>query len=168
VAFAADYVVIVVWIAFVSTAGLVARSLLGIRLEAMTTDADKIQGHAVGFTALTLPVMLYFAAAEHFPWRGTPGKRLLGLQVLSVDGFATAPLTRLLVRSALKFAPWELAHTVVWHSPGQPFVTGPDGWGVAGYAVSLAVVVLYVVCLFVGSGRTPYDWAARTIVVYIR
>jgi hypothetical protein len=64
----------------------------------------------------------------------------------------------------LKFAPWELAHTVIWHSPGQPFVASPTAWGVAGYTLALTLAALYVGSTMVGDGRTPYDRVADTVV----
>jgi uncharacterized RDD family membrane protein YckC len=164
-AFAVDYVLILAWIGLISAVGLGARSLLGMRLGTITSDRDKLIGHAISFLVLTLPVVLFFAIAEHCPWRGTPGKRLLGLEVVSIDGGGTVPWSRCVVRAAVKFAPWEVAHTVIWHSPGQPFVSGPNIWGLGGYVVALSSAAFYVASLFKGTGRTPYDRAARTVTV---
>jgi uncharacterized RDD family membrane protein YckC len=163
IAFGVDYAVILGWIALITGAGFLVRSVLDLRPSAPLSDRDKLLGHALGLVTLTLPVLLYFALAEQSSWRGTPGKRRLGLEVGSVGG-GSVPMGRSMLRSALKFAPWELAHTVIWHSPGQPFVSPPDHWGVVGYAVSLAVAAWYVASLFVGDGRTPYDRAAGTVV----
>jgi len=61
--------------------------------------------------------------------------------------------------------PWEVAHTAIWHTPGQPFVSPPAAWNVAGYTVALGGAAWYVAALFVGSRRTPYDHVAGTRVM---
>lgn len=85
-------------------------------------SANPLLGQLVGFTSLTLPVSLYFALSEASARQATWGKRRLQLQVSDTAG-ARLSLPRALLRTALKFVPWELAHTSIWQlsaSSGEP------------------------------------------------
>jgi hypothetical protein len=68
-----------------------------------------------------------------------------------------------LLRSAVKIAvPWELAHTGVWNSLAWP---GPEApVNVVLFSVANGLLVVYVVMLFVGARRPPYDRLAGSIV----
>lgn len=68
-------------------------------------------------------------------------------------------------RAALKFAPWELAPTALWHGPGTPFVSPSAAWTMMGYVMALTGAGWYVVSLFGRSRRTPYDRLVGTLVV---
>jgi uncharacterized RDD family membrane protein YckC len=132
----------------------------------LTTSA-KLRGHALSLLGLTPPVGLYFALAEASPQQATLGKRLLRLRVVATAGQRLS-YGRSLLRTALKLAPWELAHTAIWHTPGRPFVSPPGAWGVTGYALSLVAAGWYLAALFLGGRRPPYDRAAGSRVVVAR
>ena len=114
---------------------------------------------------LTLPVVLYFALSEASRFQATVGKRLLKVSVVDASGHRVT-LKQAMLRAIVKFLPWEFFHTIIWHWEGWPsnpatptnlqIMTMTAGWLVMGW---------FVVCLFVGSRRTPYDWAAGTVVV---
>jgi uncharacterized RDD family membrane protein YckC len=162
-AFGVDYLVILSWIAAIASIGVGVRKAFGVQLRADMTPSDKRMGHLIGLVSLTLPVTLYFAVGEHSNGHGTLGKQLLGIRVERVGG-GSVSLRRALVRSAVKFIPWELAHTVIWHSPGRPFAAAPGTSGVTGYVLSLGLACLYLGSTMVGNGRTPYDRVAGTVV----
>lgn len=163
-AFAIDYAAIAAYIGLLTGLSIAVRAALHQRLALPRTDAAKIEGHAVAFLTLTVPVALYFALSEASCSRATLGKRALGLRVTTMDG-GRVPLGRSLLRSAVKFAPWEVAHTAIWHTPGQPFISPPAARNVAGYALALGGATWYAGALFVGARRTPYDRIAGTTVV---
>jgi uncharacterized RDD family membrane protein YckC len=96
------------------------------------------------------------------PRGATPGKRLLGLRVSRLDG-GQLSWPGSLLRSAVKIAvPWELAHTGVWNSLAWP---GPEApVNAVLFSVANGLLVLYVVMLFVGARRPPYDRLAGSIV----
>ena len=98
------------------------------------------------------------------PGGATPGKRLLGLRVLTIGGDRLA-WPRSLLRTTLKFAlPWELAHTAVWNLLVWP---GDRSAAVDTVLLSVAnaVIAVDVLSLFVGSRRAPYDRIAGTSVI---
>lgn len=154
-AYVIDYGVIAVWIALLFFAA--NSGWLGIQVEGRLDSAARwaIQGQA--FLMLTLPVYLYFTLSESFGRKATLGKRALGLRV---DGSPSHTA----FRNVLKFLPWELAHTGIWHGMAVPFVTEPNRFGMSLFALSLVIASLYVLSLFIGDGRTPYDRLSGTSV----
>lgn len=77
-------------------------------------DANPIVGHLVGFVTLTLPVFLYSYLTEKSSWKGTIGKKLLGLSVVvEKDGVGTSPqLSHLL--SVYVLTPNKLAASLIF------------------------------------------------------
>jgi uncharacterized RDD family membrane protein YckC len=164
-AFGVDYLLIAGYIALLTAEGAGLLRLRGEPLAAPDTLRARLLGHAAGFVTLTLPVVLYFALAEASPWQATPGKRALGLRVETVAGGQRVPPGRALLRAAVKLAPWELAHAALWHTPGWPAQPQPTALTAAGSGAALLLAAWYVLCLFVGARRPPYDRAAGTRVV---
>lgn len=154
---AADLLVVWVYI------GLLALVMLTIGRPLTDEIRAPWQAHLLGFGALTLPVILYFALSEHLT-RATLGKRWLGLRVSGALGQRPS-LWRTLLRNAIKFVPWELAHTAIYYVAGWPAAPEPlKAWQAATFYLSLGLAALYVVSLFVGGGRTVYDRLSGTTV----
>lgn len=109
---------------------------------------------------ITLPVAMYFALNEASGRGATLGKRLLGLRVSDMRG-GRLPLGRSLLRSALKFAPWELAHAASYRIAATETVTA---WQLGVVSMSLLLVTLFVASLFFGAARAPYDRIAGSLV----
>jgi uncharacterized RDD family membrane protein YckC len=165
-AFAVDYGFILVYLGFLVVVGVLGRAI-GALPAAVTTPAGRLVAQLVVFAVLTLPVTAWFAGWEASRSAATPGKRLLGLRVVTTSGGRVSGM-RSLVRTALKFTlPWELAHTAVWNMLAWP--RDPNA-AVDRLLLGLAnaAVVVYVVSLFVGARRTPYDRVAGTVVVPVR
>lgn len=86
-------------------------------LAIQTTDLEeRVDSPAardlLAFLTLILPVILYFALQEGSARQATFGKRRAGLRVIRAGG-GRLDLGRALLRSALKFLPWQMAHTAV-------------------------------------------------------
>ena len=108
----------------------------------------------VGFIAVTLPFTLYFALTEASAKQGSVGKRVFGLQVETMTGKRLS-MGSALLRSAIKFLPWEIGHFVAqqsFYSTGAEFSTWL--WLPAFFALGLPV--LWIISLLT-SGMTPYD-----------
>jgi uncharacterized RDD family membrane protein YckC len=164
-AFGVDYGFIVVYLGFLALVGALGRTA-GVLPGDVATPAGRVVAQLVGFAVLTLPVTAWFAGWEATPGGATPGKRLLGLRVLTTGHDGLSP-PRSLLRTALKITvPWELAHTAVWNLlawPGEPSALDTLLLGLAN-----AAIVVDLVSLFVGSRRTPYDRVAGTFVAELR
>src|SRR5207248_6666114 len=66
-AFLVDYLVIAAYIGLLAGLSVAISTALHRRLGLPRTDAEELQGHAVAFLTLTLPVVLYFALSEASP-----------------------------------------------------------------------------------------------------
>jgi uncharacterized RDD family membrane protein YckC len=117
-----------------------------------------------GFLLVTLPVCLYFALTEGSKSHATWGKRKMGIVVLNVHG---RPITlgNSFFRSALKFAPWELAHFTIWHIviPSEY----PDFLIYSLFTAVYGLVFIYLISpIWNKKGQTLYDSITGTVVRY--
>lgn len=146
--------------------------------------------HLISFATLTLPVLLYFILMERSRWRGTIGKRVMRLAVVSdvgeksFDGSTSGGEARpeagaasnnsakpsfrqLVLRNVVKFAPWEMAH-IHFHLNPDFFTTGATstaGW-ILGLVLPQALVLGYALMIFVRRDhRAPYELLSGTSVV---
>lgn len=156
---------------------LISLYIVGVMLASVTINAispavlpwffgNPISGQITGFVLITLPVSLYFAIFEASSWQGTWGKHRLHLQVTTVAGKRLS-LIRALIRTGLKFVPWELAHTCIW----EVRVAGQEDSPLilAGFLIVWCLVGANA--LGIGITRTHqalYDWLAGTVVVRSR
>ena len=110
---------------------------------------------------VVLPVTLALTALEAGGFEATPGKLRVGLRVRVAATRARIGHVRSLARNLLKLGlPWTLAHLAV-----LAVVTVPTPDAAAGALIAIVVPTTYLVSLFVGSGRTPYDWLTGTVVI---
>lgn len=112
---------------------------------------------------VSLPIWLYFVLFERSQQRATPGKRLLGLQVVADDN-SQATLGQLWSRTLLKLVPWEIFH-LTFMLP-IPIMNDPSAAFRPGFLIGFVVLVLYLLVLV----RTPaqqsiHDLVAKTRVV---
>ncbi len=116
---------------------------------------------AVAFITLVLPTILYFSFQESSSRQATFGKRKMGLKVVDTHG-ARLSAGRALLRSGVKFLPWQMAHTAVfqiWNGNSSAFL----------FALSLFAQILVVIyllsILFNRQHRPLYDRLAGSAVV---
>ena len=121
--------------------------------------------HGVAILILTVPVVLYFSLSEASRFQATVGKRLLKVSVVDASGHRVT-LKQAMLRAIVKFLPWEFFHTIIWHWEGWPSNPAtPTNLQMFAMTIGWLVMGWFVVSLFVGSRRTPYDWVAGTVVV---
>lgn len=162
-AFALDYLVISAYIV-VLTLVTQAAALAGVSIAGLF--ANPIRADLFAFLLLILPVMLYFALSESSPRQATWGKGRMRLCVSNVTG-QRLTFPRALLRSALKFLPWQIAHTSLFQIPGWPMnvSTVPTG-SVIGFTLVWVLIFVYLGFLrFHPAYRTPYDFASGSVVV---
>jgi uncharacterized RDD family membrane protein YckC len=159
-----DYVLIAAYLILLTAAtiGLEASPRRGIVTSAMRQPGS---AELLGFVSLTLPVVLYFALFEASSMRATVGKRALGIAVVDVRGRRLAT-PRALLREAVRFTPWELSHALIWRVAISPAPGSTPLWLITGFGVVYALVLLYLVSLFIGPRhRTVYDLLAGSLVI---
>lgn len=164
-AFGFDYLAIAVYLVLLLGAGILM-SFGPVGDHWRSFMSDPMRADLVAFLLTVLPVTLYFALSERSEARATWGKRRANIEVVGPDG-GRIGLGRSLVRSGLKFLPWQLAHTAMLHVPGFPMSPGdPPASSTALLVVTWSLVAVYVVGLTrIGGGRTLYDRVAGTTVV---
>jgi uncharacterized RDD family membrane protein YckC len=156
VAYFIDYLVVAVYFGAMSAVHFLLRGVGVASSPSYVTITEKLQGQAVAILLFTFPVICYFALLESSAWQATVGKRFMHLRVVDMDGQRIKRATSFL-RSVVKFTPWEVAHTGIWHVTGQPFVSPPGALSWWSWVVSMFLLLCWLVSLFVGSRRTPYD-----------
>ena len=164
-AFAFDYLVILGYLAVLAGVGTwLTLGPVGDRWTLLMSDP--IRADFVAFLTLVLPMVLYFALSEASAVGGTVGKRRVGLRVVGHSG-ARLRLPRSVARSGLKFLPWQMAHTAMFHIPGFPVSPGePPAWSPVILGIVWLLVALYLLGLTpVFGGRTLYDRVTGSTVV---
>lgn len=123
---------------------------------------SQLLSHAVSFITMTIPLVIYFVLLECGQHTGTYGKRLLGIKVLSRTG-EVAKYKQIVIRNAIKFTPWELAHiNIHW-----------ELWNIehalARYAILFIPLVLVLIMLLWVMvdplKRTLYEVFSNTITI---
>ncbi|MEO8955997.1 MAG: RDD family protein [Ktedonobacteraceae bacterium] len=166
-AFLLDYLIITAYIALLVIVGVgLGFGPLQSVFQVMFSNPNSSEVSA--FLLLVLPVILYFALFEHSSWQATWGKRKMGLRVIDTHG-ARLSLSRSLVRSLLKFVPWELTHACLWRIPGWPLApTSPSPLITAGLVLVWLLIGAYLVSILVRKKhQSLYDWIAGTYVVVV-
>ena len=166
-AFGLDYLVVLAFLLVMGGVGaLLTLGPLSESWRGLFSSPWRADGMA--FLLSVLPVTLYFAVSEHRQG-ATWGKARMGLLVRETDG-SPVSFKRSLVRSGLKFLPWQLSHTAMLHIPGFPLAPGePSVWSLGLLLFAWTLVGAYVVGLMpLWQGRTLYDRIAGTIVVQPR
>jgi uncharacterized RDD family membrane protein YckC len=166
-AFALDYVLILAYLVVLAIAGTaLTLGRAGARWSTMTTSPGRMD--LIAFTLSVLPVVLYFAFLEGGERGATLGKRRMRLRVVRSGG-GRLGTGRALVRSAVKFLPWQLAHTCLVRIPGWPLEPQePSVEVMVGMTAVWVLVGLYVVTSLVRrDSRAPYDLIAGSQVVAV-
>ena len=165
-AYLIDVLVIYAYIAVLFAASTAVNSLTSFH-EMM--EASYLMRHSISFLTLTLPVILYFTLMERSRRQASFGKSLLGMRVESVTG-ERAPFSTLLTRNAVKFLPWEIAHTHIHLTPNFIFTgeTSTVGW-ILGVVTPLCAMLLYAGMIIVRDDRrSVYELISGTRTVRTR
>ena len=156
-AFLADYVVIFGYL-------VLLRALAAVFPSVRSWFASESSAHASAFLFLTLPVCAYFFLCEGSKFGATVGKRLLHIRVVNPSG---EPLgfTRSMIRTVVKFTPWELSHTALWRIHfGVPLAAGSAAFWFLVATWSL-ILVYGATLIFNRRHRALYDLIAGSEVV---
>ena len=153
-AVAFDLPIVAGWVVF---SGLVGGLLRLLELDFDTPTAWDVYA----FTTLVLPVALTFAFFEASQRQATPGKRRLRIRVVDAIGNRLTH-GRSLARSAVKFAPWQLAHTAVFQLVAGSTATV---YVVVALGAQLLVLASAITMSLDSHHRAFHDLVARTRVV---
>ncbi|VAW30843.1 hypothetical protein MNBD_CHLOROFLEXI01-4120 [hydrothermal vent metagenome] len=115
------------------------------------------------FLTISLPIWFYFALSEHSSRQATLGKRLMGLQVVSLTG-EKASWGQLFGRIALKFLPWEIFHLTLMLP--VPIMSDPNPTFRPGFIIGFALLMFYSLVMFqTDRQQSIHDLVTQTVVV---
>ncbi len=151
-----DWSCILAWVAATAAVGV------PLFLGGVITTSNLVVLNVVAAVLIVVPVVVAAAWCESRPGGGTPGKRITGLSVQR--GSLRLSFRRALLRNSLKLGvPWLIGHAAVYAIVSSSNVGDqvPFGvWVLTGLAYVIPIV--WVVSLFVGDRRTPYDRISGT------
>jgi uncharacterized RDD family membrane protein YckC len=127
---------------------------------------DPILSDIFAFLTVILPTILYFSIQESSQHQATFGKQRFRLRVVDRGG-GKLSFMQALVRSIVKFLPWQIAHTSLFHIPGWPFAVQEFPTSVMiGFVIGYALLFIYLITLSITPNhQAPYDWLAGSYVV---
>jgi len=165
-AFAFDTLIICSYIIMLTVATLAIIKIAEFMGLSLRWPENPILADLMAFVTLILPIILYFTLQESSPKQATWGKRKAGIRVVNAS---SEMLTRMqaFLRSLVKFLPWQIAHTCLFHIPGWPLaVTAVPPVVITGFVLVYLLVGVYVAsALILKRHRTPYDWASGSYVI---
>lgn len=152
-----DWLCFLVWLALVAAIGI------PLYLAGVTGQWSVVTANVVSALVTAVPLTVFLAVLESGTRQASVGKRVLGLKVVGVRDGGRLSFGSALLRNALKVAvPWTIGHAAAIALVGSATI-GP---GLATLTAAAYVLPLvYVVTLFAGTGRTPYDRAGGAKVV---
>ncbi|MAT45619.1 MAG: RDD family protein [Anaerolineaceae bacterium] len=157
IAFVFDFLLIAGYILILLIIGISLTAFPGITSLLNSPLATNI----LSFMVLVLPVILYFALQEYSTKQATWGKRRAKIKVVTKNG-SRMSFSQSLLRSAVKFFPWQLAHICIialWYGNQSTIY-------LVGAITAQAFVVVYFVSLwFNKKHQTMYDWVAGNYVI---
>jgi uncharacterized RDD family membrane protein YckC len=124
---------------------------------------NRVQSQVAGILVLTIPVTLYFAISESSAKQATWGKSRQALTVADKNG-NRIQFRMAFARVVLKFAPWEIAHTLIWeisYFPGtNPILIN------TGFALVYGLIGLNLASLLMTKNyQTIYDLITGTYII---
>ena len=155
-----DWLCILAWVAITSAVGI------PLFRSGVTTGLSFAVLNVIAAVILVVPVTLGLACLESSRHEASLGKRALRLRVVRFGTGAPVSWWRALARNAMKVAvPWTIGHAAVFGivSTGSRGTVPLQVWLLT--AAAYALPIAYVITLFVGSGRTPYDLITGTAVM---
>ncbi|MEV6102357.1 RDD family protein [Nocardia sp. NPDC051981] len=145
-------------------AGLIAAVCVPLYLAGVTGAMPQPVGNAVSALVLVVPAVLVLAALEAGHKAATIGKLAMKLHLTDSDG-TQVTYPRALARNTMKFgAPWLIAHAAVYALASSSAQGVIPGWIWPLLALAYAIPIVWILSLFVGTGRTPYDRLTHTTV----
>lgn len=165
-AFALDYLIVLAYIIILAGINYGFILFYGGLDKIFPIFTSLIVKDAFAFLTLILPVILYFSLYESSCHQATWGKRKVGLKVVNADG-GRLTYPQALIRTGIKFIPWQIAHTSIYQIQGIVSGTEATPINYSGFVLVYALVGIYILSAVISKRhRTPYDWVVGSYVVW--
>lgn len=149
------------WDYLLITAYLILVAIVFIFLPIAQFFENRIQAQVIGFSLVTLPVILYYTFSESSSKQGTFGKQRQLIKVVDENG-KQIPFVRALIRNLLKFLPWEISHTMIWQIQFYPDASS----SLLGFGLVYVLIGLNIASVLINkTHQTVYDLITKTFVV---
>lgn len=160
-----DYIVIVLYGLCLAGVTVLFYNIIFNGIPDLINTIGPLGTQLIGFVTLTLPILLYFFITESSQRHASLGKRAVGIRVSNITN-KTVTRSQILVRTLVKFLPWEFAHTfvhqVVYYSQNNGT---PPAWVMVGLIIANLLPWIYVgFIVFRKDHRAPHDLIAKTLV----
>jgi uncharacterized RDD family membrane protein YckC len=119
----------------------------------------------MGFLLVTLPISLYFIVTDSVIFGQSFGKRKLGIQVVNRNG-ATLSVPQAIIRTFLKFLPWELSHFLVYRLVNIGDSEMPVHYYLIGGLIYALMLIYILTAIFTKKKQSLYDLFAKTKVIH--
>lgn len=160
-AFLFDYVLILLYMLAV----FVVSVLLFPSLQNLF-QGSLIIAQLTGFLVITLPVSLYFILCDSTLVGQSFGKKKMGIQV--VDRYSEQlSIPRSIVRTMLKFLPWEMSHFLVYRLVNLGEQSVPLHLSMIGGAIYVLIFAYILTAIFTRKKQSLYDLVCRTQVIKV-
>ncbi|MBD5381056.1 RDD family protein [Clavibacter sepedonicus] len=158
--------VLIDWLFLCVWSALVAAVAVPLLVVGATMPLPPVAANVLAALATVVPITIVLAVLESGPRQATPGKRARRLVVQDARTGDALPFRRALLRNALKVAlPWTVGHVAAYAIVGTSDSLGSVPPGVEAVTVIAYVLpAVWLLTLLIGSGRTPYDRIAGTVV----
>ena len=155
-----DWFCFLVWVAITAAIGV------PLYLSGVTHSMGAVTSNLMAALITVVPVTVGLTLLESSVREASVGKRTRHLRVVDAVTGLRVPFRRSIFRNTLKIGvPWTIGHAAVF-SIVQASGSGPVPVSVWLLTVLAYVLpIMYVVSLFVGKGRTPYDLVSGTVVI---
>ena len=155
-----DWFCILVWVAITAAVGV------PLYLSGVTHSIGAVTSNLMAAFITVVPVTVGLTLLESSTREASVGKRTRQLRVVDAVTGLRVPFRKSVLRNTLKIGvPWTIGHAAVF-SIVQESGSGPvpvSVWLLT--VVAYVLPIIYIVSLFVGQGRTPYDIVSGTVVI---
>jgi len=155
-----DWFCILVWVAITAAVGV------PLYLSGVTHSVGAVASNLVAALMTVVPATFVLSVLESSPREASIGKRTRHLRVVDAVTGSRVSFRRSILRNTLKIGvPWTIGHAAVFSivQAGGSRPVPVSVWLLT--VVAYVLPIMYVVFLFVGQGRTPYDLISSTVVI---
>ncbi len=158
-AFMIDYILIFAYlVALFITSVFVFPSIQGFFTGSLVT------AQFTGFLMVTLPVSLYFIISDSVVGGQSLGKKKMRIQVVHENGNPLS-LPHMIIRTILKFLPWELTHYLVYRLIYVGDGEVPFNYYFIGGFIYVLIFSYVLTAIFTKKKQSLYDILSKTQVV---
>jgi len=155
-----DWFCILAWLVIIAAVGV------PLYLNGVTHSMGAVTSNLVAAFVAAVPATVVLGLLESSDREASIGKRTRHLRVVDAVTGSRVPFQRSILRNTLKIGvPWTIGHAAGF-SMFQANGSGPVPVSVWLLTVAAHVLpIIYLVSLFAGHGRTPYDLISGTVVI---